>query len=230
VSSYYLLHPVLTSLIGEANSRYLLDRDRTNEIGSGRPWIEQSSDELLCAVRADILHFSAFLGDPSRESQVRKALRQALEERRPGCVLVTDEGDAFTLVHRDPREVLSVVKGIQIELYEATGEAELRVAVDYGPIGLEHDAAGTAVGIRRGHDVLRNVARIEPLVSPSQVWVTERFKDALERTPSFYCAEPIEPDVQAEVRSTDGTFNVKKPGSLEEDYFLRLFRIVEPRR
>ena len=83
---------------------------------------------------------------------------------------------------------------------------------------------------RRGHDVLRNVARIEPLVSPSQVWVTERFKDALERTPSFYHAEPIEADVRPELRSSDGTFNVKKPNSLEEDHFLRLFRIVEPRR
>ena len=37
VSSYYLLHPVLTSLIGEANSRYVLDRDRTNEIGTDVP-------------------------------------------------------------------------------------------------------------------------------------------------------------------------------------------------
>ena len=229
-SSHYLLHPVLTSLIGEANPRYVRDRNRANEIGSGRPWIEQGGDELLCAVRADILHFSAFLSDAARESQVRRALRQALEQRRSGCVLVTDEGDAFTLIHRDPREVLSVVKGIQVDLYEATGEAELRVAVDYGPIDLERDAAGTAVGIRRSHDVLRNVARIEPLVNPSQVWVTERFKDALERTPSFYRAEPIDPDVRAEVRSADGTFNVKKPGSLEEDHFLRLFRIVEPRR
>jgi hypothetical protein len=226
----YLIHPVLTSLIGEANPSYVRNRDRMHEIGSGRPWIEHNGDELLCAVRADILHFSAFLGDAARESQVRRALRQALDERRSGCVLVTDEGDAFTLVHRDPREVLSVVKGIQVDLYEATGEAELRVAIDYGPIGIERDPAGTAVGIRRGYDVLWNVARIEPLVDPSQVWVTERFKDALERTPSFYRAEPIDPDVRAEVRSSDGAFNVKKRGSREEDRFLRLFRIVEPRR
>jgi hypothetical protein len=229
-SSRYLLHPVLTSLIGEANPRYVRNRDHVNEIGSGRPWIDQGGDELLCAVRADILHFSAFLGDAARESQVRRALRQALDERRSGSVFVTDEGDAFTLVHRDPREVLSVVKGIQVDLYEATGEVELRVAIDYGPIGLERDAAGTAVGIRRGHDVLWNVARIEPLVDPSQVWVTERFKDVLERTPCFYRAEPIDRDVRAEVRSSDGSFNVKKPGSREEDHFLRLFRIVEPRR
>jgi hypothetical protein len=36
-SSHYLLHPVLTPLIGEANPRYVRDRNRTNEIGSGRP-------------------------------------------------------------------------------------------------------------------------------------------------------------------------------------------------
>jgi hypothetical protein len=229
-SSHYLVHPVLTSLIAAHNPSYLRTLDRTNEIGSGRPWTEEGRDEPLCAVHADILHFSAFLTDATRESRVREALRGALEKRRPGCVLVTDEGDAFTLLHRDPREVLSVVRGIQVDLYEATGEAELRVAVDYGPIGLERDAAGTPVGIRRGHDVLRNVARIEPLVEPNQFWVTERFKDALERTPSFYRAEPIDPGVRAERRSADGMFNVKKPGSAEEDHFLRLFRIVEPGR
>jgi hypothetical protein len=229
-SSHYLVHPVLASLIAEGNPAYVRNRDRANEIGSGRAWIEQGRDEPLCAVRADILHFSAFLNDAARESQVRRALRRALDERRGGSVLVTDEGDAFTLLHRDPREVLSVIKGIQVDLYEATGEAELRVAVDYGPIGLERDATGAAVGIRRGHDVLRNVARIEPLVEPSQVWVTERFKEALDRTPSFYRAEPIEADVRPGRRSADGKFNVKKPGSGEEDHFLRLFRIVEPRR
>jgi len=229
-SSHYLVHPVLTSVIAEANPGYVRNRDRTNEIGAGRPWIERGTDELLCAVRADILRFSTFMADAGRESLVRKALRQALDKRRSGCVLVTDEGDAFTLLHRSPREVLSVVKGIQVDLYEATGEAELRVAVDYGPIGLERDATGTPIGIRRGHDVIRNVARIEPLVEPSQFWVTERFKAALERTPSFYRAEPIDPGVRPERRTPDGAFNVKKAESGEDDHFLRLFRIVEPHR
>jgi hypothetical protein len=70
----------------------------------------------------------------------------------------------------------------------------------------------------------------EPIVEPSQFWVTERFKEALERTPSFYRAEPIEAGVRAERRSPDGRFNVRKLGSDEEDCCLRLFRIVEPRR
>jgi class 3 adenylate cyclase len=122
------------------------------------------------------------------------------------------------------------VKGIQVDLYEATGEAELRVAIDYGPIGLERDATGTPVGIRRGHDVVRTVARIEPVVEPSEIWVTERFREALERTSSFYRAEPIEPGVRAELRSVDGKFNVKKPRSAEDDQFVQLFRIVEPTR
>jgi hypothetical protein len=102
-SSHYLVHPVLTSVIAEVNPSYARNRDRTNEIGSGRAWSEGSSDEPLCAARADILQFSAFVQDPARESQVRGALRAALEKRRPGCVLVTDEGDAFLLLPDRPR-------------------------------------------------------------------------------------------------------------------------------
>ena len=82
------------------------------------------------------------------------------------------------------------------------------------------------------HDPTRHgpAARIEPLVEPSQIWVTERFKDALEQAPSFYRAEPIAPDVRPELRSADGAFNVKKPGSSEDDELVRLFRVVEPGR
>jgi len=67
-----------------------------------------------------------------------------------------------------------VAKGIQVELFEATGEAELRIAMDFGRVGLERDRTGDAVAVRRGFGLLRNVARIEPLVEPSQIWVTER--------------------------------------------------------
>ena len=40
---------------------------------------------------------------------------------------------------------------------------------------------------------------------------------------------PSRPDVRAEARAADGTFNVKKPGSSEDGELVRLFRVVEPR-
>jgi hypothetical protein len=229
-SSHYLVHPILTSLVAEANPGYARNLDRQNEIGSGRAWVDAGADEPLCAVRADILHFSAFIRAGARETQVRDALHRAVERRRAQCVFVQEDGDAFLLLHRQPREAISVAKGIQVELFEATGEAELRIAMDYGRVGLERNRSGEAVAVRRGFSVLRNVARIEPLVEPSQIWVTERFKDALEQAPSFYRVELIGPDVRPEVRSADGAFNVRKPGSTEEDELVRLFRVVEPGR
>jgi hypothetical protein len=229
-SSHYLVHPILAQLVAEANPLYVRNLDRANEIGSGRAWRDAGRDEALCAVRADIVHFSAFMKEGAREAEIRSALRQALEKRRPECVLVQEDGDSFLLLHREPREAVSLVKGIQVELYEATGEARLRVAMDHGPVGLERDRAGDVTGVRRGHDVLRNVARIEPFVEPNQIWVTDRFKAMLERSPSFYRAEPIAPDVRPAVRASDGAFNVKKSGSSEDDHWLQLFRIVEPGR
>jgi hypothetical protein len=229
-SSHYLVHPILTSMIAEGNPAYARNLDRGNEIGSGRAWLEAGPDEPLCAVRADVLHFSAFIREGTRETQVRDALHHAIEKRRAQCVFVQEDGDAFLLLHRSPREAIGLAKRIQVELYEATGEAQLRIAMDYGRMGLERDRTGEAVAVRRGFVVLRNVARIEPLVEPSQIWVTERFKEALEQSPSFYRAEPIEPGVRADVRSADGAFNVRKPGSSEEDELVRLYRVVEPGR
>jgi hypothetical protein len=226
-SSHYLLHPILASLVAEVNPGYARNLDRANEIGPGRAWRDAARDEALCAVRADILHFSAFIRQGAREGEIRDALHRALEKRRADCVFVLEDGDSFLLLHRQPREAIRLVKDIQVDLYEATGEAQLRVAMDYGQVGLERNRSGEAVGVRRGYDVVRNVARIEPLVEPSQIWVTERFKAALERGSSFYRAEEIEAAVRNEVRTADGAFNVKKAGSTEEDELLRLFRVVE---
>jgi hypothetical protein len=36
--------------------------------------------------------------------------------------------------------------------------------------------------------------------------------------------------VRADARAADGAFNVKKPGSSEDDELVRLFRVVEPGR
>jgi hypothetical protein len=229
-SPHYLVHPILTALIAESHPAYVRNLDRGNEIGSGRVWVDAAADETVCAIRGDILQFSAFIRAGARETQVRDALHRAIEKRSAQCVFVQEDGDAFLLLHRQPREAVSIAKGIQVELYEATGEAELRIAMDYGRVGLERDRSGEAVTVRRGFSLLRNVARIEPLVQPSEIWVTERFKQALEQAPSFYRAEPIAPDVRAELRSADGAFNVKKPGSAEEDELLMLFRVVEPGR
>jgi hypothetical protein len=229
-SSHYLVHPILTSLIGQASPAYVRNLDRGNEIGSGRAWVESGPDEPFCAVRADVLHFSAFIREGARETQVRDALHRAVETRRPQCVFVQEDGDAFLLLVRNPRDAIAIAKGVQVELYEATGEAQLRIAMDYGRVGLERDRTGAVVAVRRGFWLLRNVVRIEPLVEPSQIWVTERFKEALEQAPSFYRAEPIDPGVRPDVRSADGSFNVKKPGSDEEDELVRLFRVVEPGR
>jgi hypothetical protein len=142
-SSHYLVHPILARLIAETNPLYARNLDRVNEIGSGRGWLAGARDEPLCAVRADIFHFSAFMKDGAREAEIRDAFRHALHKRRAECVFVHEDGDSFLLLHRQPREVISVVKGIQVDLFEATGEAQLRVAMDYGPLGLDR-ATGPA--------------------------------------------------------------------------------------
>jgi hypothetical protein len=226
-SPRYLVHPILTALVAEVHPAYARHLDRANEIGPGRPWVDAARDEPLAAVRADVVHFTAFIRQGAREAEIRDALHRAVEKRRAECVYVLEDGDSFVLLHREPRDVIRVVRGIQAELYEATGEAQLRVAMDHGLVGLERDRTGTVVGVRRGYDVLRNVARIEPLVEPSEIWATARFKDALERGVSFYRAEEIEPDVRADVRGADGAFNVRKAGSAEPDEMLPLFRVVE---
>ena len=92
------------------------------------------------------------------------------------------------------------------------GNPQLRIAVDFRPVRLsvrsrrESELAGGAATLR--------VSRMEPLVAPGEIWATESFRDELAKRPSLYGAVEIE-----------GGMNLKKPGSREEDTFVRAFRV-----
>src|SRR4029434_665584 len=59
-ATHYLVHPVLSDVIGQVNPAYVARIDRTNIVGYGRPWLGTRSAEsgvtrrMLCVLAADI--------------------------------------------------------------------------------------------------------------------------------------------------------------------------------
>jgi hypothetical protein len=69
-------------------------------------------------------------------------------------------------------------------------------------------------------------SRVEPLVTPGEVWVNENARAALERVDTVFRVEPVPPFGEPALRRDDGQVNVRKPGSDDEDMWVRLYRVV----
>ncbi|MGH2405892.1 MAG: hypothetical protein ACRDGN_15740 [bacterium] len=70
-----------------------------------------------------------------------------------------------------------------------------------------------------GGEAILCATRVEPLVEPGQIWVTEEFRVELARRPSRWrTTAVVAPD-------GEDRFNVKKEGREEADLWVRLFRL-----
>ena len=66
-------------------------------------------------------------------------------------------------------------------------------------------------------------SRIEPLVRPGEIWVTDEIRAMIEATDTIFRAEPVDAVRGAETRD-DGAINVRKPN--EQDIWVKLYKVV----
>lgn len=218
-SSHYFIHPILSDLVGRVNDDYVHSVDRTNVIGQGRPWTDGRSEARLCVMKADIRGFSAIMATGD-DSEVHVLLHDIVRAHAAECPLAeVIEGDSILIADESPRTILKVAKRIMQDLYEAPGNPELRVAIDCGAVELHSGRRMVTTGIP-----FRIVARLEPHVTPGQIWVTEEFREVLSEHPGLYRAVPLD---DGDSESAREPLNIKKRGSDEPDEFISVYRIVE---
>ena len=227
-SSHYLLHPVLAEIITRANQPYAQHIDRLNVVGDGRPWREPDEEQSLCVLRADIQALSRYMDESTLDHELRAALRELVETHAGQCRMAEiTGGDSLTLVHHDPNSIVKIAKRIMEDLFDVVGNPVLRVAIDYGNVRLAPRADGAPP--RTSGAPFRTAARLEPLVTPNDIWVTGPFKEALERTPAFFEAAAIPESEQHGEHWSNGRLNIKKRGSGEADRWVAVYRIIERR-
>src|ERR671919_286199 len=87
----YLVHPVLSDVIGHVNPPYLERIDRVNVVGYGRPWQDTASADrsvtarMLCVLAADVHAFGELMR-AGNDAPVREALEEALRTQAKGAV------------------------------------------------------------------------------------------------------------------------------------------------
>ncbi|HTL75867.1 MAG TPA: hypothetical protein VL654_06065 [Casimicrobiaceae bacterium] len=220
---HYLLHPVLTDVIGRLNGDYLQRIDRVNIVGYGRPWLDvqpaasATTSHTLGVLKGDVHGFGSLM-HAGAEAPARRALEEAVRHwSRRAVVAETEGGDSVLIVHEDPVFLAQAARHIMDDVYQATGQPRLRIALHYGDVQLQK-VAGDKPAIAGGSAILC-ASRVEPHVEPGQIWATGEFRQVLVERPSLWRT--------TELATPDGSnrFNVKKEGREEPDLWVRLYRL-----
>jgi class 3 adenylate cyclase len=221
-STHYLVHPVLAGVIARLNPQYARRIDRVNIIGQARPWRDATDRQLkvLMVLRADIDGFGQLM-QRGLDHPVRDALRRAVDTFASDCLHASvGGGDSLMLVDDRILVLVKAARRIMEEVSEAAGSPRLRVAIAVGPVDVR-ERGDDPPSIEGGTAVLI-ASRIEPLVRPGEIWVTDDIRAMIEATDTIFRAEPVNHPAARD----DGHVNVKKQASEEEDMWVKLHRIV----
>jgi class 3 adenylate cyclase len=227
-STHYLVHPVLSDVIGRINPGFLRSFDRSNVVGYDRPWTDDGGTgpafepevRSCCVLKADV-HGYGSLMRAGTDGPVRKAMEEAVRQwAPPRATCQVGAGDSALIADDDPIALAQAARHLVDEVYAAPGQPRLRVALHYGEVHMRH---GDGVELIDGGTAVLCASRVEPFVEPGQIWATEEFRQQLMERPSLWRTAAVQP--RAGMAPDRDSFNVKKPGSEEPDLFVRLYRL-----
>lgn len=223
-ATHYLVHPVLSGVIGSLNPAYLQRIDRLNIVGYDRPWKSPGGSErtasvsALCVLMADVHGFGGLMR-AGADGPVRKALADAVQRRSPpGAISETGAGDSVLIVCDDPVALVQTARHLMDDVYGAPGQPRLRIALHHGEVQTREREADLRLTVVGGTALLC-ATRVEAVVEPGQIWATEEFRDQFMQRPSLWRTVPLRPPGGGEL------FNVGKPGSAEPPLWVRLHRL-----
>lgn len=223
-ATHYLLHPVLSDVIALINPAFVQRIDRVNIVGYDRPWHESgpvdrtANVHTCCVLKADVYAFGSLMRS-GRDAPVRKALDEAVAQWAPAAAISeTGAGDAALIASDDPVALAQTARHLMDDVYRAAGEPRLRIALHYGQVHTRQRVTDLRTVIVGG-DAILCAARVEPIVAPGQIWVTEEFREQFLQRPSLWRTTPVP------APTGDGCFNVRKEATQEPDLWVRLYRL-----
>jgi class 3 adenylate cyclase len=223
-ATHYLIHPVLSDVIGRINPAFLQRIDRSNIVGYERSWHEPGNVDRAecvrpcCVLKADVHGFGSLMR-AGTDAPVRKALEEAVTRWAPAAAIAaTWAGDAALIADDDPVALAQTARHLMDDVYRAPGRPRLRIALHYGEVRTRVSDTDLRTIIVGGEAILC-ASRVEQIVEPGQIWATEAFRQQFLQRPSLWRTMPVP------APTGNDLFNVKKHGTLEPDLWVRLYRL-----
>ena len=175
-------------------------------------------------LRADIDGFGHLM-QRGLDDAVRDALRRAVEHFAVDCLHASvGEGDSLMLVDDRILVLIKAARRIMEEVSEVPGSPRLRVAIAAGPVEVR-ERGDEPPAIEGGTGRAGRVADRAAGAPGRDLGHRGHRARSSRTTDTIFRAEPIA-DAMRGPDARDGAMNVKKPGSDEQDIWVRLYRIV----
>ena len=181
-------------------------------------------EEHLFVLKADIKGFSAF--DTADRENITKALEKIAIGHAGECTRCYPHGgDALEILHHDIQALAKMALRIVEDLRQERGRPLLRVALDFGKITYE-TREGQCTPL--SGEALRTAARLEPVVVPGQVWMTEAVKVMLDKQQGSYMSQELDAQDKQDKQVNDkGEINCKKKDSQEPDFYIKVYKLAK---
>jgi class 3 adenylate cyclase len=169
-------------------------------------------------LKGDVYGFGVLM-HARADGPVRQALEDAVTRwARGAAVAQTGAGDSLLIAHQEPVALAQIARHIMDDVYQATGQPRLRMALHYGEVEVQPSLGDEPATVVGGEAILY-ATRVEPHVVPGQIWATEEFRRELAQRPSLWRT--------TQILAPDGTdrINVKKDGRSEPDLWVSLYRL-----
>jgi class 3 adenylate cyclase len=171
-----------------------------------------------CVLKADVHGFGSLMR-AGMDAPVRKALEEAVTRwASAAAIAATWAGDAALIADDDPVALAQTARHLMDDVYKAPGRPRLRIALHYGEVRTRVSDSDLSTIIVGGEGILC-ASRVEQVVEPGQIWVTEAFRQQFLERPSLWRTMPVP------APTGNDLFNVKKQGTLEPDLWVRLYRL-----
>jgi len=223
-ATHYLIHPVLSDVIGRINPAFLQRIDRSNIVGYERSWHEPANVDRAesvrpcCVLKADVHGFGSLMR-AGMDEPVRKALEEAVTRWAPAeAIAAIWAGDAALIADDDPVALAQTARHLMDDVYRAPGRPRMRIALHYGDVRTRVSDTDLSTTIVGGEAILC-AARVEQIVEPGQIWATEAFRQQFLERPSLWRTMPVPSPTGNDL------FNVRKQGTMEPDLWVRLYRL-----
>ncbi len=184
-------------------------------------------EEYMFVLKADIKGYSKFMIDPDLRDYIPESFERIVNVNCAECFYYhITSGDSLLILDNSIVKICKSAFRIIEDLSELRGNPQIRMAIDFGKI-VYSISEDSSIKVKTG-DPLRIASRIEPLVTPNQVWISEEAKNHFPE--SKFAAVPLNPENLTLPFLETGELNIKKKDSTEEDIFLNIYQVLPVRK
>jgi class 3 adenylate cyclase len=177
----------------------------------------------LFVLKADIKGYSKYMVDPEMREYIPENFENIVKINAVNSLYYNvSGGDSLVILDTDLQRLAKTAFRIIEDLSDLRTSPKIRIAIDFGLV--TYLVTENHITKLKTGEPLRLSARLEPFVTPNEIWLTER---AFEKIGEGNYSAEIITDQILNLPKVGEQYNIKKTDSPEDDILVRLYKLTK---